>query len=67
MDHIKINLSLRVYEILMVFLSQDVRRWKGVSKEGGGEWESYFNELSRGEEQNRMQRLEEEEAMEKIH
>lgn len=49
----------------MVFLSQDVRRWKGVSKERGRE--SYFNELSRGEERKRMQRLEEEEAMEKIH
>lgn len=24
---------------MMVFLSQDVRRWKGVSKEGGREWE----------------------------
>lgn len=46
----------------MVFFSQGVRRWKGVSEEGGREWESCFNELSPGSEGGHLQRLEEEGA-----
>lgn len=46
----------------MVFFSQGVRRWKGVSEEGGREWESCFNELSSGSEGEHLQTLEEEGA-----
>lgn len=51
----------------MVFFSQGVRRWKGVSEEGGREWESCFNELSPGLEGEHLQRLEEAGAQRKAH
>lgn len=51
----------------MVFFSQGVRRWKGVSEEGGREWESCFNELSPGWEGKRVQALEKDEAWRKTH
>jgi hypothetical protein len=50
----------------MVFLSQGVRRWKGVSEEGGRE-RSCFNELSLGWEGKHMQRLENDEVWKGIH
>lgn len=50
----------------MVFFSQGVRRWKGVSEKGGREWESCFNELSPGSERKHMRRLVGEAAWKKI-